>query len=100
MSSPDEVAHRHLLAVDGLATEEGDAQHVRVVMDDAWAASCAGQLLASCLVNLLVRQVKLVRRVEVLALSTPCLIRLPYGPSSTLFPACLQPLANWATSGA
>jgi hypothetical protein len=101
MSSSDEVAHRHLLSVDGLrASHESDAQYVRVVMEDAWAASRAGQLLASCLVNLLVRQVKLVRGVEVLAPSTPCLIRLPYGSSAEVFPGCLQPLAGWAADGA
>jgi hypothetical protein len=101
MSSSDEVAHRHLLSVDGLQmAQESDAQHVRIVMDNAWAASRAGQLLACCLVNLLVRQVKLVQQVEIVAPSTPCLIRLPYGSVSEAFPACLQPMSSWAAIGA
>jgi hypothetical protein len=99
--STDEVAHRHLLSTEGLQdTVAVEAPFVRIVIDGDWAGTCAGQLLASCLVNLLVRQVKLVRQIELVARAQPRRIQMPYGESSEDFPACLLPLESWATNGA
>lgn len=101
MTVADDLAHRHLLSAEGLREVAPiDAALVRVVIDAAWAGTRAGQLLASCLVNLLVRQVKLVRQVEVVAPAVPRLIQMPHGDSSTDFPACLVPFGSWATNSA
>ena len=97
----NELAHRHLLAVDGLeATLRSERQHIRIVVSEAWASSHSGQFLTSCLVNLLCRQVKLVGHVEVSAPRAHALIRLPNGDAADYFPACLQKLATWAVNGA
>lgn len=101
MSAADDLAHRHLLSADGLQEVAPiEALLVRIVIDAAWAGTRAGQLLASCLVNLLVRQVKLVRQIEVKAPASPRLIQMPYGDSSANFPACLMPIGSWATNSA
>jgi hypothetical protein len=95
------IGNRHWLAVEGLDdTSRNEEQRVRVVVADGWASSCAGQLLTSCLVNLLCRQIGLVRHIEVAAPETPLLIRLPSGDSVGSFPASLETLATWAVNGA
>jgi hypothetical protein len=97
----DEIANRHLLAADGLQKSlQAEEQRIRIVVAERWAWSWGGQLLTSCLVNLLCRQVKLVRQIEVIAPETSTLIKLPYGDSHNPFPACLEPLASWAVNGA
>lgn len=95
------MARRHLLPVDGLELEpQRGPQFLRIVVADRWAASRAGQLLASCLVNLLCRQVKLVARVEVVSPAAQRSIQLPSGESRTDFPECLRTLAEWAVKDA
>jgi hypothetical protein len=56
-------------------------------------------LLTSCLVNLLCRQVKLIRCIEIISPQTQALVRLPNGDAAREFPACLQFLAEWAVNG-
>jgi ThiF family len=97
----DEIGNRHLLAVDELqSTMRSEHQHVRIVVSEQWALSFAGQLLASCLVNLLCRQIKLVGHIEVVAQETPALIYMPNGDSVRSFPECLQRIAAWAVNDA
>lgn len=97
----DGIANRHLLASDGLQDSgQAEEQSIRIVVADRWASSLAGQLLASCLVNLLCRQVRLVRHIEVVAVDTPVLIKLPYGDSNNRFPMCLTSIAKWAVDDA
>ena len=82
MSAADDLAHRHLLSAEGLQEAAPvETRLVRIVIDAAWAGTRAGQLLASCLVNLLVRQVKLVRQIEVTAPASPRLVHMSYGDS-------------------
>lgn len=96
----DEIAKRHLLAVEGLQNPlQAQEKKIRIVVAESWASSHAGQLLTSCLVNLLCRQVKLVRSIEVVSPKTPTLIKLPCGDSSRCFPACLEDLGTWAVNG-
>ncbi len=73
---------------------------VRIIVNDEWSASIAGQLLVSCLINLLCRQAKLVACVEIVARNRPTLIHLPSGTMSASFPLCLERLAAWAVDGA
>ena len=101
MTIDEEIAQRHLLAVDGLEPMlQSEQQYVRIVVSERWASSHSGQFLTSCLVNLLCRQVKLVRHVEVVAPETRALIRLPNGDGANNFPACLPALATWAVKEA
>ncbi|MBW8077005.1 MAG: hypothetical protein GJU76_02795, partial [Gallionella sp.] len=101
MSMHAEIANRHLLPATGLNfTPNSDSQLVRILVPEQWAFSRAGQLLVSCLVNLLVRQVKLVREIEIVSPSAPSLLRTPSGLSLDDFPACLVPLSFWAVDGA
>ena len=97
----DGIAHRHLLPVDGLdAMLHSEQQYIRIIVSERWASSNAGQLLTSCLINLLCRQVKLVRCIEIISPQTCALIRLPNGDAAKDFPACLPTLAEWAVNGA
>jgi hypothetical protein len=101
MTDADEIARRHLLAVDSLeATLQSEQQYIRIFVADRWASSHGGQLLTSCLVNLLCRQVKLVRHIEIVAPLARGLIRLPGADPAEAFPACLRGLALWAVNGA
>lgn len=102
MSANDDIANRHLLAADGLESAlQSEEQYVRIVVSERWSSSRAGQLLTACLVNLLCRQVKIVRHIEIVALPTGTLIGLPSGgDAAESFPACLQGLAAWAVNGA
>ena len=101
MSANEDIANRHLLAADGLeSTLQSEDQYVRIMISERWSSSRAGQLLTACLVNLLCRQVKIVRHVEIVALPTGGLIRLPSGDAAESFPACLRGLAAWAVNGA
>lgn len=101
MSAHDDIASRHLLPADGLnETPPRESQFVRIVVSEAWAHSRAGQLLVSCLVNQLVRQVRLVGAIEIISARAPSLMRIPSGISREDFPACLAPLSAWAVDGA
>jgi hypothetical protein len=102
MSVETGLASRHLLPASGVAdaTETVKKLFVRVVVADEWSGSIAGQLLVSCLVNLLCRQESLVSRVEVVAKTAPLLILLPSGRASTPFPTCLDELTAWAVRDA
>jgi hypothetical protein len=94
------VGARHLLPAEGLQpTAQRNEQVVRLILDGPWATSRAGQLLASCLVNLLVRQVGMVRRIEIEAPPAPRLIELPHRRDGGYFPACLEHFSEWAVNG-
>jgi molybdopterin/thiamine biosynthesis adenylyltransferase len=96
-----EIADRHLIAVEGLgAAAEAAPAFVRVRVDARWSDAIGGQLLISCLVNLLCRQVGLVRHIEIVAPTTSLRIVLPSGPTGTDFPRCLEELAAWAVQDA
>ena len=97
----DRIANRHLLAADGLeALPQAGEQCIRIVVAEDWASSLSGQLLTSCLVNLLCRQVKLIRQIEVLTPEAPVLIKTPCGDSANRFTAYLEAFAAWAVNGA
>lgn len=97
MTSVSELGDRHLRAASGLEdAREATAVAVCIVVSDEWGSSIAGQLLVSCLVNLLCRQVGVISRIELKAKPTPLLIGLPLGPTSAPFPDCLEGLARWA----
>ncbi|HZV07007.1 MAG TPA: ThiF family adenylyltransferase [Gemmataceae bacterium] len=97
MSVTGDIANRHMLPASGLAdASKSDMVSVRVVVDDVWARSISGQLLASCLINLLCRQVGLISRIEIVAAPAPTLISLPGVAEPEPFPACLARLARWA----
>jgi hypothetical protein len=101
MSTSDDIANRHLLAADGLeSTLRSEEQYVRIMVSERWSSSRAGQLMTACLVNLLCRQVKIVRHIEIVAILTRSLIRLPSGDAAESFPRCLEGLAAWAVNGA
>ena len=97
MTVAADIANRHLLNAEGLAEKPlHAAQRVRIVVAKEWAASCAGQLLVSCLVNLLVRQIGIVSEIDIVAPETDSLISLPNGDISGPFPGCLKLIAEWA----
>lgn len=100
MKSHSEIAHRHLLQADGLQSSPCDAlQFIRLIIAEPWVSSHAGQLFASCLVNLLVRQVGLIRQIEIVAPSVACVVRLPFSEKSEIFPRCLRQFSTWAVDG-
>jgi hypothetical protein len=95
------LGDRHMLPIAGL-NDAADAKEVvvRIVVSPAWAASRAGQLLASCLVNQLCRQGKLIRHIEVVAPEAAPLIPMPDGSKAEAFPAMLPEIAAWAVDAA
>lgn len=95
------ISNRHSLAADGLAEVPLRLnQSVQIVVADAWASASAGQLLVSCLVNLLCRQARLIRSINVVARSGPKVIRLPNENGAKEFPGCLVSLTEWAVRDA
>lgn len=100
MNLHEDIANRHVLPVEGLSRSRQDEPlSVRIVVSAQWAASRAGQLLVSCLANLLVRQVSLVRQVEIASSPAPSLVRIPTVISSRDFPGSLVSLSDWAVDG-
>ncbi len=100
MSANDEIANRHLLVSEGIERSSSDrTSTVRIVVGEAWASARAGQLLTSCLVNLLVRQLKLIAKVEISSPPKPSLIQVPGPAVSAQFPDCLGMLGKWAVNG-
>src|ERR1700722_14882855 len=101
MKGDTEISDRHLLKlVDLEDVAEREQQAVRIVVSDPWAASVAGQLLVSSLVNLLCRQVKLIGYIEIVAKSSETMIELPNGNVADAFPGCLESLTRWAVEDA
>lgn len=99
MSSAADISNRHMLPANGLAdASQSKSVSVRVIIDDVWARSTSGQFLASCLVNLLCRQVELISRIEIIAAPTATLIALPGVAEPDSFPDCLSQLARWAVN--
>jgi len=97
MMAANDISNRHLLPADGLEdVPEGQEQSVRIVVAKSWAASTAGQLLVSCLVNLLCRQVGLIKSIEVVAPASDLQVRLPSGDTHSGFPSCLEQVVEWA----
>jgi hypothetical protein len=91
------VSDRHLRPAEGLqpSAQQG-LQWVRIVVSRRWSASHSGQMLTSCLVNLLCRQVDLVGHIEVVAPVAPSKLLLPNGEQATRFPDCLSGIGTWA----
>ena len=97
----DDIGHRHLLGTDALpSTPTLQNQFVRIVVSDDWAITVAGQLLTTCLVNLLCRQTTLVRHLEVIAPDTRSLIRFPSGSAEKHLQLGLEAIPVWATGSA
>ncbi|SFJ35577.1 ThiF family adenylyltransferase [Bradyrhizobium sp. Gha] len=97
MTDAPDIANRHLLQAEGLAEKPmHPAQRVRIVVANKWAASRAGQLLTSCLVNLLVRQVTMVSAIDIVAPEANNTIPLPNCEAGERFPVCLTQIAAWA----
>jgi len=97
MITPGDIANRHLLPASGLANASLlGTRSVRVVVAEEWGSSVAGQLLTSCLVNVLCRQVGIISRIEVVATPTATLISLPGIAVPAAFPSSLEQLAAWA----
>jgi len=99
MTDTRDIGDRHLRAADGLK-DSADAKpaSVRIIVADEWASSRAGQLLVSCLVNLLARQAGIVEHVEIVATETPLVISLPSGATHLRFPQCLEDLGRWSVN--
>lgn len=101
MSDPAAIASRHLLPIEGMQDVASvRAQSVQIVIHNEWATSIGGQLLASCLVNLLVRQTVMISGISIFSKKSISRIRLPSGPSGAPFPACLMELGHWAVGDA
>ncbi|RXH24056.1 hypothetical protein XH99_28605 [Bradyrhizobium nanningense] len=98
MAVAADISDRHLREAEGLSDKPlHRAQRVRITMNATWASSRAGQLLASCLVNLLARQVDLVSTIELHIPAVPTVIRLPNGDlaDGSLDESLVQ-IAAWA----
>lgn len=100
MNATSDIGHRHSLPASGLKpASEAKALSVRVIVPAENAASPAMQLLASCLINLLARQVGSVREVQIACPPTPTVVALPMPTVSSSLPEALCDLAAWATGG-
>jgi hypothetical protein len=72
-------------------------QFIRIVLSEDWAHSAAGQIIAECLVNLLVRQVGLVEQLEVVAApDAPLLIRPIFKGDWQTLSDYLAAMGEWA----
>ncbi|MEW6018318.1 MAG: ThiF family adenylyltransferase [Pseudomonadota bacterium] len=100
MNTTSDIGHRHSLPASGLKpASEAKALLVRVIVPAENAASPALQLLASCLINLLARQVGSVREVQIACPATPTVVALPMPTVSSSLPEALCDLGTWATGG-
>lgn len=91
------ISDRHLRHVEGLLDEaQNGAAVVRIQVSSAWSNSVAGQLLVSCLVNLLCRQVGIVRRIEIDCPAQPLRTWLPVAGAT--FSEAMVELSRWAVS--
>jgi hypothetical protein len=91
------IGSRHLLGTDGLLSDPNSRHSsVRIIVEQAWANSVAGQLIATCLVNLLSRQVGLVERLEVISPTVSSLILALTPQAVQTFPECLRDLGEWS----
>jgi hypothetical protein len=101
MTNADDLANRHSLPAGGLReAADASALAVHIVVSDQWASAPAGQLLTSCLVNMLCRQAGAVAKIAVTANETPVAIWLPNLGGAGAFPHCLKELAFWAVGDA
>ena len=97
MSIDPEIGSRHLLGTDGLADKPNAVQqYIRIIVSEEWAHSVQGQLIAECLVNLLVRQVGLVQQLEIVAADVPLLIRPIIGGTWGTLSDYLAAVGEWA----
>lgn len=93
-----DLSSRHSLSVDGIENaNEVTPMTVRITLAQEWAASPAGQLLATCLVNLLVRQVGIVGAIELEIPDARLKVWLPCTVPDRALGAALKSLASWAT---
>ncbi len=100
MTSANDLANRHSLPASGLKdATDASALTVHIVVSDAWSVAPAGQLLASCLVNMLCRLAGAVTKIAITAKETSRTVWLPCPDAAADFPHCLKELANWAVGG-
>lgn len=91
------ISDRHMRMAAGLeAAERATSISVSITIAPEWAASPAGQLLATCLVNLLCRMADLVDEIVIDSADYPLLVRVPgvHQPSTLL--EALERLVAWA----
>jgi len=101
MTVNSSIGSRHLMPSTYLKdAADSTASTVHIIVSADWATSTAGQLLTSCLVNLLCRQDKIVTAIYVEAADSALVIKLPSGSTSLGFPACLEGLGEWAVGNA
>jgi hypothetical protein len=97
MSEVERIGDRHLRSADGLNEQESATPLlIHIVVAETWANSVSGQLLVSCLVNLLCRQFGLIRRIELFCPTVPSKVWLPI--TARRFPEALIALARWAVA--
>lgn len=97
MTASDPLAQRHFLAASGLRPAS-DVRHlmISIIIPPEVVATAPGQLLSSCLVNLLVRQMGTVRALRIVCPPAACIVPLPAPDLGADFPAALVGLARWA----
>lgn len=101
MTAINEIGHRHQLPASGLKpASEARPLAIRLLVPPAVASLPATQFLASCLVNLLSRQVGSVRHVMIDCSPVSTCILLPHGAGTDDFATDLIALGAWATAGA
>ncbi|MBI3699134.1 MAG: ThiF family adenylyltransferase [Afipia sp.] len=98
MTRSEDIGDRHLRATEGFWNAALSEKTVRIVVAAGWERSVAGQLMTSCLVNLLCRQIGIVGRIELVARTAPRLITLP-SYDEREFPLCLASFSQWAVDG-
>lgn len=94
------ISSRHLLDADGVAKGVVKPLAVRVVVAPQWGRSTSGQLLVTCLMNLLCRQVRVVSHVDLVLNEHPLEVLTPLSPTSRCLPSALLGMVKWAVGDA
>lgn len=94
-----DISSRHMLDVDGLAPASSARTLAVRIRADSWAQTAAGQHILACLMNLLSRQVPLVRAIDLQISKADSIVFLPNGSSSSVQHDLVQ-LAEWAVDDA
>src|SRR4051812_25551432 len=95
------ISDRHLREAEGLRpSAQAASVALKITISRGWIDTPVGQLMLSCLVNLLCRQTDLVRSIDLDGLETKPVIVLPHENSPPDFLGSLARLASWATGDA